>query len=131
MSKKTKEEIKAFENQILASIFHFAADHCLSNTSHTNIPSEKDSVRQYGFSCDAVSLATQYLRYSSNSGKINVPVKIPLEYSVDTVFTFLKKAGLNVIGIRSFDEFPEGETRQSVRYAWLKFCALLAEEGAI
>jgi len=43
----------------------------------------------------------------------------------------LEELGLNINCTDQFNEFPEGEVRQSVRYAWLKFCALLVEEGVI
>jgi hypothetical protein len=43
----------------------------------------------------------------------------------------LEKMGLGSWLTANFDEFPPGPERQAVRYAWLKFAALIAEEQGV
>lgn len=42
--------------------------------------------------------------------------------------TFLADMGVHINGLNEFKEFRLGPERQSVRYAWLMFAAMYAEE---
>lgn len=70
------------------------------------------------FSCDAVYDAIQELPISDD---------LPL---IGFIFDFLESLGLQKASTNycAFEEFEEGEERQQVRYAWLKFAAMIAEE---
>lgn len=44
------------------------------------------------------------------------------------ISSWLRELGLDTSSSYEFLEFKYGPERQAVRYAWLKFCAMLAEE---
>ena len=49
----------------------------------------------------------------------------------DCLFDGIADLGLEIHSMVAFEEFEFGEERQAVRYAWLKFCAMLAEEQGV
>jgi len=100
----------------MSEVLHLAADRYLIVN--------RDIGDNYLSTCFAIWQA--FLTLSNR----NSPV-YPIPKQIKDFFGKYKELGVDISNISNFDEFPEGETRQSVRYTWLKFCALLLEEGAI
>ncbi len=98
----------------IAEILHHAADVCLSGDQSW-----------YGgkrtFSCCAIDLAVLNLvpGYNAQIKMIRV-----IKYG-------LCELGLKTSSLTEFSEFTYGRKQQGARYAWLKFCALLAEEQGV
>jgi hypothetical protein len=88
----------------IAEVLHRAADKCLPK-------GERDDYSQC--SCVAAEAAAGAL----------------------TPMALRVSAGLEEMGVPTdpgcFDEFEPGIERQSVRYAWLKFAAMIAEEQGV
>jgi hypothetical protein len=91
-----------------SEVLHRAADF------HLESDADSFDERRSTFTCDCIRHAAKSITGSMESG----------DRIVSDLATF---AGLNT-GMRAFIEFPEGQERQSVRYAWLKMAAMYYEE---
>ena len=90
----------------ISEILHEAADVYLWDGI------EDDHDKQL-YSCDAINTATE-----------NTQTLLKIKSG-------LKEMGLNTETFSEFKEFPYGEQRQSARYTWLKFAAMIAEEQGV
>ena len=97
----------------ISEIFHYAADNCLWNGI-----GEWDFNGMI-FSCDAIDCATRFMMPYKASNIEN------------TIKEGLWNLGLSTSSVDAFNNIPFGEQRQSARYAWLKFCAMMAEEQGV
>ncbi len=103
----------------LSEIIHYAADYVLHPTAKLNWY-DGEVVKQ-SYSCIAFYEATR--RLFPNNKKTQELLRVQFNIACLAL-------GLNPWAIKAFLDVPE-ETRQEVRYAWLKFLALLAEEQGL
>lgn len=103
----------------ISAVLHCAADMFLSDQpwGPSSFAADAD---KFLYSCDAVYYTVDYLY--SNATLVE---KNKLQNRIDDG---MEKLGLDINEFNNFNEFLPRIERQSVRYAWLKFCALLAEE---
>ncbi len=104
----------------IADVLHYAADRCLS--ANSALPSWPAGKMRY--SCDAINEACNKL-YK------NAPNWYERQDMVNQTMKGLRKMGLSTKSLSAFDDIPFGTERQGARYAWLKFCAMLAEEQGV
>jgi len=116
----------------IAEILHYAADHCLDETfDSTRVRFVSGDPHLY--SCNAIHAAARELM---QPGLVIVSSAGHYVYAPDTVKilvrieTGLVNLGLNINSLKSFNDVPRS-MRQQARYAWLKFCAMLAEEQGV
>lgn len=103
----------------ISEVLHLAADEYLSVDNY-NIWGGCAACRTI-YSCDAWDDALHHLL--DNSAIHN--------QLYDVIATGQKELGLDTDLMSEFNDIPAGEERQGARYAWLKFCALLAEEQGV
>lgn len=113
------------KNVKISEILHLAADKYLFDGKSDYISrwdNKLGHVKQY--SCDAVNRALDEL--------------VPFAQFWDTrqcIHKGFKELGLDAESFVAFSEFAEmdspNEASQGARYAWLKFCAMLAEEQGV
>lgn len=94
----------------ISEILHMAADEYLwdGHGSFFDQPLSR-------YSCDAIR---------------RVSIEVPLDIE-DSIFEGLQNMGLDTESCDQFDEFKNAIDRQAVRYAWLKFAAMIAEEQGV
>jgi len=107
-------------SEIIAEILHRAADEFLANSFIKPHNTNKEL-----YSCLAITKAV-YATVRDKGGNIQTAYKIG-----KVIRRGLIELGLNPSTTLAFEEFPSTKTRQPTRYAWLKFCALLAEEQSM
>lgn len=104
----------------IAEILHYAADYCLIATQNEYFSSNAARLQKMKYSCNAIDEAVCRLRATKATA-----VRIR---------TGLTNLGLDVKAGKAWPE-DLSENRfneiQQQRYAWLKFCALLAEEQGV
>lgn len=100
----------------ISEVLHLAADKYLASDHTEYIDTYKSR-----FSCCTVSKALD---------ELNTKAKVWLE-THEAILKGFENLGLDTGSRRAFEEFEKGivtEESQGARYAWLKFCAMLAEE---
>ena len=100
----------------IADIFHYAADHCLWDGRVSN--------SLHYFSCFALSEAIkEFAGHHPGTRSFD---------AYDSIICIgLSELGLDCNSVGAFREFTTNPARQGARYAWLKFCAMLAEEQGV
>lgn len=112
----------------LSTILNNAADNYLIDGLFTQQPAHSSE-----YSCISVSEATA--NYFKELDSISYAWEAG-EYDINVVMPFLTSLGLilhpeDERDDGEFHEFPKGPERQAVRYAWLKFAAMIAEEEGL
>lgn len=105
----------------ISEVLHLAADKYLASDYVEYIDTDKSR-----FSCCAVEGVLDDLLVEE--GIINIKQYTNLW---DTIHEGFENLGLDTGSLHAFEEFEKGEVTeesQGARYAWLKFCAMLAEE---
>lgn len=102
----------------LSTIIREAANNYLSQKGDVSFGLIGLSAGKYDYSCDAIrnALSLHYPNYSE------------YYFAQECLESILKSFGTPIHSTLAFEEFEEGEERQSVRYAWLMFLADVAEE---
>jgi len=95
----------------ISEILHLAADKYLWSGY------SKDRRDTAIYSCFAIDEAIDDLGLST--------------YGTNKLFRGLKEMGLDIGSSRAFNEFHGDPQRQSARYNWLKFAAMIAEEQGV
>jgi hypothetical protein len=104
------------KTQKISEILHSAADEWLKQCRIW--PDSRST-----YSCIAIALAITPRDYYPYR-KIDTDIE-------HRIMKGLRNMGLSTDSLDEFTEFAEGEERQAVRYAWLKFAALIAEEQGV
>jgi hypothetical protein len=107
----------------VADVLHYAADKCLAHDRRYTADGIKEK-----FSCCAVTEAIYQLTYSFNADGL-----------YDRVFDGLKAMGCDTGSHTLFKKYGDqpheysnvDETVQGMRYMWLKWAALMAEEQGV
>ena len=105
----------------ISEVLHLAADKYLASNYVEYIGTDKSR-----FSCCAVETTLDKL--IDEKCVINIKQYRNLW---DTIHEGFENLGLDTGSLYAFEEFEKGkvtEESQGARYAWLKFCAMLAEE---
>lgn len=108
----------------------------LNNAAEYNLASiylPDSSLEESEYSCLAVGRAAEDYFKSINSWAYIWEASV---YFENTIMPFLKSLGLilhydDERDEGEFNEFPKGPDRQSARYCWLKFAAMIAEEEGL
>lgn len=72
------------------------------------------------YSCDAIWQAIASYPFGADKDGYNKRIRHGL-----------RNLGLHPDSLYAFDEFRSSQERQAIRYAWLKFCAMMAEEQGV
>jgi hypothetical protein len=112
----------------IAEVLHVAADKFLAKDNDEARSPYMDGVKQK-YSCHAIDQALRSLGHNYDGGPV-FPFYSRQPFC-NSVRQFVRSMGLDVHSMTVFGDDFEAlpyEKRQQIRYAWLKFAAMYAEE---